>query len=146
MSRENEMQKELLKTGGGPAGAPRKTVDEVMRVEQRRLRLWGAATVALWVLGAASVFVSVLFYLTYLHPKLRVLLSHPAEPSLPDHYAILMPFISDWMLITSVVALALMVLAAVCTVLFVVKSRHATLRQIRVSLAEISEQIKTLPR
>jgi hypothetical protein len=52
--------------------------------------------------------------------------------------------VGDWATRWSLVCIIFLMLAAVCTVLLILLSRRATLRQVNASLVEISEQLKQL--
>ena len=116
-------------------------VPEIASRERRRVRRWAIATTALWVVAAAYFVVLLSLYLVFLHPVIHEFLTNPyaRDGELSVH---------AYALIAGLKALmfwpVLLALAAICTVLFTLASRRATLRQIQSSLTEISEQLTRL--
>jgi len=140
MSGPRDLGTELLKQNGGPpAGrSPAEAGAAAVRREHRRVGLWAALTLAAWGAVAAYGVISTYLFLVYIYPKLAQF-AQSEPPVRLDHEFI--GILAYAILVSNVIWPVLLLAAAGLTVLFVLKSRRATLRQIQVSLAEISEQI-----
>ena len=141
----------------------RQLTADVMRLDRGRVRLLAACSIFFWVLAAAG-----LLFLVFGLDRLVVFIRIrdfpgfiPATPNKTGAAPATSPAdaerIRDWQMLHGteplhhglwVVAGAIvsLLLAALFTVLLVFSSRRATLRQINVSLMEISEQLKQLRR
>jgi hypothetical protein len=105
------------------AGDPREPAMRIIERDRRRIWWQTAVTIALWV----AALVMVLWMLVAL--------------------ALLMPFeahLRDMITVGITCTIGVLALAAGSTVLLVLATRRATLRQINASLLEISEQLKQL--
>jgi len=143
MSGPRDLGTELLKQNGGPpAGrSPAEAGAAAVRREHRRVGLWAALTLAAWGAVAAYGVISTYLFLVYIYPKLAQF-AQSEPPVRLDHEFI--GILAYAILVSNVIWPVLLLAAAGLTVLFVLKSRRATLRQIQVSLAEISDQIRAM--
>lgn len=139
MAGEKNLADALVELNGADGARP--NLDEIASRERRRVRCWAIATTVLWVIATAYFLILLLAYMVFIHPVMHEILTNPdARPIADDAHA--------YALIGGLKALlfwpVLLALAAVCTTLFTLASRRATLRQIQSSLANISEQLKRL--
>jgi hypothetical protein len=135
---------------GASAGAPdpRQLAGKVLARERWRVRLLATLTVLLWLLAAAGVFFVLYVATWHLYPKQQQLMRDATLGKLPVEKVVERQAVHFRMIeiCTQVVAAAFvaLTLAALGTVLLVLASRRATLRQINAQLAEISEQLKQM--
>jgi hypothetical protein len=115
-----------------------------MQRERSRVRRWSILAVLMWLLAAAGILLFHFGFLILFLPKINFLLTKATEaqrqkewPEVVYYYGTLTPPV----VVISVIAL---LLAALSTLRLVFASRQATLRQINLSLAQISEQIKMM--
>ncbi|MHC4217809.1 MAG: hypothetical protein ACYSU7_05060 [Planctomycetota bacterium] len=115
--------------------------DSIVRRERWRVRLWAVATAGLWVVTAAYLLILVFTYLLLLHPAVNEFVTggDMNDRARQDFATALIDWF--WALMWWPVTL---VVAAAGTIWFTLASRRATLRQIQASLAEISEQLRTM--
>jgi cell division protein FtsL len=145
---ENDIGKGLLNLN---TDAPRSAADErqlarkVLQRDRRRVWLLAAMAVLLWLVAAASVFFVVYVAIFHLYPKQHQLMRDYALGDLPVQQMIEIQSLHfrTVEICTLVVSAAFVAatLAAVCTVLLVLVSRQATMRQINAGLAEIFEEL-----
>jgi hypothetical protein len=142
--RERELRDGLLRhMGEGPEdrskGAAR-VAGEAIRRAKRRVRWLAGVTIFIWTAAAAAIFSAVLFFVTYLSPKLAAIAGEkdPPREVVSEVYRILAYFA----VYTAGIIAGLLVLAAIATVAFILVSRQATLRQIGASLAELVEELR----
>jgi signal transduction histidine kinase len=140
MPDDKKLRNELLRQNGG-ATLP---VDQIVRRERRRVRLWAVATAALWIVAVVYLFGLVWVYAVLIHPVINEFFT--GEYTNPDAAAAMKPrmMVVAKLLLASLYWPALLFLAAACTLFFTLASRRATLRQIQASLAEISAQLQAL--
>lgn len=148
---DREIGKALLNLDTGmSAGAPdpRQLAGKVLQQERRRIRLLTGLTILLWLVAAAGVFWVTYVATWHIYPKQHKLMRDATLSNLPveEIVAIQALHFQALEVCTRVVAAAFvaLTLAALCTVLLVLVSRRATLRQINAQLAEISEQLRQL--
>lgn len=142
MTTDSKLGDELLKQNGEATASPTSaSVERVMRRERWRVRRWAIATAALWIITAAYLLGMLLVYAVFLHPRV-----HEHFTSAPDLAERGEPGMMGMLVLlkASLWWPALLFAAAVCTTLFTLASRRATLRQIQASLAEISAQLHEL--
>jgi Na+/proline symporter len=146
---EQDIGKALLNLDSGvPARDPdtRQLARTVIARDQRRVRLLTGLTILLWLLAAAGVFFVVYVALWHLYPKEHKLVQEVALGNLTAEQIVALQTLHfQAMRICTLViaaAFAAITLAALCTVLLILVSRRATLRQINANLAEVSEQLK----
>jgi len=148
MTSDRDVGEELLRRAAGakPPPDPVTTVEAVSRRQRRRVRLWAALTVALWILAAGYSAANVLVYLIFFYPKLASLIQDPSADGRGTAAREFLHIQAYYLLYSNVLWPVLLVAAAGMTVLFVLKSRQATMRQIQASLDDISRRIEAPPR
>jgi hypothetical protein len=135
---------------GASAGAPdpRQLAGKVLARERWRVRLLATLVVLLWLLAAAGVFFVIYVASWHLYPKQQKLMRDATLGKLPVEEIVEIQALHFRVveLCTQVTAAAFvaLTLAALGTVLLVLASRRATLRQINAHLAEISAQLKQM--
>lgn len=138
-----------------PTKAPQRggdAADEAASVIKRmnvRSTILGWISMVLWLLVAGGVVAYTWFFVTYVNPRLIHLAEHSNDLSekgeqIRNDFFYILPTIAEITAISAYAWAGLVVLAAACTLLYVMASRRATLRQIHAGLAEISEQLKVL--
>jgi hypothetical protein len=146
---EKELGRALLHLDAGLAGLL--DVKEMTRrvLERDRRRVWWltALTVALWLVALGMVLgVFVAFGLLF--PKQAKLVQDieqgKIDPALRDRMHLKNQVVGNMINLLMAGSVGVLGLAALGTVLLVVASRRATLRQVSASLLEISEQLKRL--
>lgn len=125
----------------------RRLARKIIESDGRRIRVLAGLTIALWAIAAAGISLA-LFALLALRPEPEnpALDAQQGRTTLAEHRA---RERSRWMAIekmTAVVAIsvATLALAALGTVLLVLASRGATIRQVNATLLQISEELKLL--
>jgi hypothetical protein len=110
--------------------------------DRRRVRALAGVATFFWIAATAGIVWLAAMYFVMVEPRLKAYAAGRAQVA------------ADWqdwaragdMAARSLlVCLAAMLLAAISTVVLILLSRHATLRQINASLIELSEQIKREP-
>ena len=141
---EKELGKALLNLDAAKAPVapdPRQLTQRILERDRGRIRLLAGLVVLFWTLATAGIVWLICLYLLYVDPRLRAYGAGRAQ--LANDW-------NDWALVGDLAAKSILaclvacLLAAVCTVLLILHSRRATLRQINASLLEISEQLKQL--
>jgi hypothetical protein len=134
-----------------PPGAPRRLSSRMMARDRWRVGLLTGATTLLWSGGIAGVLYMVFCFN-------RFIIATPiATPGATDELDFRSsPFGSNWVFHTKMelhhsleacmAAVPALLLAGLSTVWLVFSSRRATLNQINMSLAEISEQLRQMRR
>lgn len=138
---------------------------KVLRRDRRRVRILTWATLGLFLLTAVGICSVVYFYRIKIVPQMikceedvSTLVQQldqeapqPSKSALPDMTARITASLGSTFFIIHVITLwtlvalfAVMLAAAVCTVLLIRASRGATLRQIQASLLALSEQFDAL--
>jgi hypothetical protein len=145
----------------------REIAKEVLRRDRRRVRILTGLTIGFFLLTVIGICLSLYWYYMKIVPAMykhqrdlialeQQLAKQEPDPSKPDLLAMtaritvgqgfaifLIHVINLW----GISALfALMLAAAFCTVLLIMATRRATLRQIQASLLVLSEQFDTLQR
>jgi hypothetical protein len=141
---EKELGKALLNVDLDPAPAvpdPRQLTRKILEGDQRRVRLLADLAILFWILTTAGIVCFRPFYVLVVAPRLQAYQAGRAQLKNDwDDWAIAGDWPSYWIL-ACVIAL---LLAALSTVLLIITSRRATLRQINASLVVISEQLRQL--
>ena len=120
---------------------PSQRTDKILRRDRRSLRLLAGLAILFWIIATSGLVSLIGYYLLYVTPRLRAYGAGRAQ--LQNDW-------NDWAFAVDLAAgsivacIVALLLAAICTTLLIVLSRRATLRQINVSLAEISQQLKQL--
>ncbi len=148
MGNGNDLGRQLLEQnaeGTPPAGRDERLPKRVRHAKQTAWFL-AALTVALWAAVALGAACYCWCFMTYIFPLLKLLAT-----ASPDTQAALSDVVWNELQLTGEATLVgtylwavLVVMAAVCTVLFILASRRATLRQIHGSLAELSDQLRAI--
>ncbi len=131
---------------GGDAADVAASVIKRMNV---RSTILGWISMVLWLLVAGGVAAYTWFFVTYVNPSLihvavlRHDLSEKGE-QVRNNFVYMLPKIAEITAMSAYAWAGLVVLAAACTLLYIMASRRATLHQIHAGLAEISEQLKVL--
>jgi len=141
---EKELGRALLNLGMAPPSttpSPQVLTRRILDRDRRRIRwLTGLATL-FWVLTAGAIICLWPFYVMVVAPRLRAYQAGRAQ--LADDWSD-WARVGDWAAFYALVCIACLLLAALCTLLLILVSRRATLRQINANLVEISEQLKLL--
>jgi heme exporter protein D len=141
---EKELGRALLNVDVAPPPAapdPRQLTLKILERDRRRIRRLAVLATLFWVLTTAGVVCLLPFYVMVVAPRLRAYQLGRAH--LEQDW-------NDWMMVGNWAAcwilacIVSLLVAAVCTVLLILVSRRATLRQINANLVEISEQLKQL--
>jgi hypothetical protein len=126
-----------------PPAAPgaRELTRQVLERDRRRIRLLAGLATLFWALTAAGVVCLCPFYVIVVAPRLRAYQAGRAQLANDwNDWAT----VGTWAAYGALAWVTALLAAALCTVLLVLFSRRATLRQINASLVEISEQLKGL--
>jgi len=141
---EKELGKALLNLDRASAPAPsdpRLLTQKILDRDRRRVRLLASLAMLFWVLTTVGVVCLCPFYLIMVAPRLRAYQAGRARLENDwDAWA----RVGDWAAYWTLGCILSLLLAALCTVLLILLSRRATLRQINASLMDISEQLKHL--
>jgi hypothetical protein len=148
---DDEIGKALLNLNAeASAGAPdpRRLAGNVLARGRWRVRLLATMAVLLWLLAAAGVFFVIWVATWHLYPKQQKLMRDATLGKLPverivEIQALHFRAVELCTQVTAASFVAL-TLAALGTVLLVLESRRATLRQINAQLAEISARLKEM--
>ena len=133
------------------AGAtdPREATMKILNQDRRRVWWWSAITIAFWI-GALLMVLWMLVAMALLMP-FEAHLRNPDEvarvgmtPEMLKEAELKAHIVSRMITVGITASVGVLALAAGSTVLLVLASRRATLRQINASLLEISEQLKGL--
>ena len=121
----------------------------VIRRMNLRSTILGWISMILWLLVAGGVVAYTWFFVTYVNPTLIHAAAHSNDFSekgeqIRSDFLYRLPRIAEITVISAYAWAGLVVLAAACTLLYVMASRNATLHQIHAGLVEISEQLKVL--
>jgi ABC-type Fe3+ transport system permease subunit len=144
---ERELGEALMKLDATQlSGTPeaRQLTWKVLERDRHRVRLLSGLSIAVWVL-AVAVIVLVLVGSGFIFP-FEALVQHDQEigrisASQRDQ---LQREVRVALHLGALSSVAVLTVAALCTILLVFASRRATLRQVNASLVEISEQLKQL--
>jgi hypothetical protein len=141
---EKELGKALLNLDVAPPPAapdPRQLTRQILERDRRRIRRLAALATLLWILTAAGIVCLCPFYVMNVAPRLRAY--QAGRRQLADDWDA-WATVGEWAAYWILACIISLLLAALCTVLLILLSRRATLRQINASLLEISEQLKQL--
>jgi hypothetical protein len=146
---EKDLGESLLKldaTGLSDVPDARQQTWAILDRDRRRVRFLTGLTLTVWLLASALI-ASVLLNFYHLFPyvaKLRMEIERGALTATQrDHVMDGMLFAFQKLTLVLAVSVAGLGLAALCSVLLILASRQATLRQINASLIEISAQMKS---
>jgi hypothetical protein len=141
---EKELGKALLNVAMTPtptAPDPRQLTQKILDRDRKRIRLLAGLATLFWILTTAGIVYLCVFYAMIVAPRLRAYQAGGAQLENDwNDWAMA----GDWAAYWIAACVIALLLAATCTVLLILFSRRATLRQINASLVEISEQLKQL--
>jgi hypothetical protein len=143
---EKELGRALLNLNMAPSPAtldPRELTQIILRRDRSRIRLLTGLAIFFWFLTAAGVICLCPFYIMIVAPRLR---AYQAGRALLENDWSDWARVGDWVAYWLLGWIISLLLAAVCTMLLIMLSRRATLRQINASLMEISDKLKQLGR
>ena len=146
------MNENEIGTGLARLGALRGADDErhlarkVLQRDRRRVGLLTGLAILFWAIAAAGVFFVVYVAIFHLYPKQQQLMRDHAAGNLPaerliEIQALHFRTVEICTLVVSAAFIAA-TLAAICTLLLILVSRRATLKQIDANLIEIFEQLQ----
>jgi hypothetical protein len=140
---EKELGKALLNLDVAPPAepGPREWTRKILERDRRRVRLLAGLATLFWALTTAGVVCLCPFYVLMVAPRLRAYQAGRAQ--LADDWEA-WALVGEWAAYGSLGCILSLLMAALCTVLLILLSRRATLRQINASLGEISGQLKQL--
>ncbi len=141
---EKELGKALLHVDLAPPPAvpdTRQLTQTILEHDRRRIRLWASLATIFWILTTAGIVCLCPFYVMMVAPRLRAYQAGRAQLANDwNAWAIA----GDWTAYWILACILTLLLAAVSTLLLILASRRATLRQINASLLVISEQLRQL--
>ncbi len=126
-----------------PSKATADQIGRIMDADRRRVRRWMWIAVLLWIVAAIGAFaIFIIGGLTF--PFIAKLVAESGEGSLdsPDTPFLALAKLMAVSMVIGTASFVSLVTAGLSTVLLLVCSRRATLRQINSNLLEISEQLK----
>jgi hypothetical protein len=138
---EKELGKALLNLDSARAPEPRQLTQRILDRDRRRIRSLVVLATLFWLVTAAGIVSLCPFYVIMVAPRLRAYQAGRAQLANDwNDWAT----VGDWAVYWILACIITLMLAALCTVLLILLSRWATLRQINASLLAISEQLKQL--
>jgi hypothetical protein len=138
---DKELGKALLALDTSPKPSeldPRQMANNIIARDRRRVRVLAGVAIVFWVIATAGIVWLALMYFFMVEPRLNAYAAGRAqlETDWKDWARA-----GDMAARSLLVCLASLLLAAVSTVVLILLSRHATLRQINASLSELSDQL-----
>jgi hypothetical protein len=125
---------------------PAAQIDRIIESDRRRVKWWTRVAIALWILAAiGAVLIFILGGLTF--PMIAKLLAEQHQGTLenPDTPFLVLAKLIAMCLVFGTASFVVLVFAGLATVLLLLRSRSATLRQINANLLQISQQLKRAP-
>ncbi len=119
----------------------------VLERDRLRVRLLSGLTIAVWLLAGVLILAALVSY-GFTFPKqaklLQTLNAGTMTPAQRDELQVqvLMAFMGGTLFVGF--SVAMMTLAALCTVILILASRRATLRHVNAGLSQIAEHLKQL--
>jgi hypothetical protein len=146
---DHELANSLLQAGAaeGPAAqAGRHLAAQVLDRDRRRIRLLGAATLLLWLLGAAGIAFVLYELSVYVPQYLDFRYEKAGARSLEKRQSFQEGYFAGFQvgMVVVTASVAVLALASLGTFLLVLATRRATLRQINASLVLISQRLERL--
>ena len=141
---EKQIGKALLNLESSSLGAtraPSEIAQQIIKRDRLRLRLLAGVSIFFWVLTVAGVIWLIVFYFMFVVPRLDAYAAGRLQLDNDWHEWIRAFDAGAEILLMCIITF---LLAALGTVMLVLTSRHATLRQINADLANISEQLRRL--
>jgi hypothetical protein len=138
---EKEFGKALLNLDTTPKPSdidPRQMARNIVQRDRRRIRLLAGIAAAFWIAATGGVVWLATLYFVMVEPRLNAYAAGRAqlETDWKDWARA-----GDMAARSLLVCLAALLLAAISTVVLILLSRHATLRQINASLSELTELV-----
>lgn len=134
----------LLKLDLSPQDdAPAVQVERILNADRRRVTRWTRISIALWIVAALGALI--IFTMGGLaFPLIAKLIATRGEGTLenPDTPFLVLAKLTAMCLVFGSASFVILVCAGLATVLLLVRSRSATLRQINANLLLISDQLK----
>jgi hypothetical protein len=124
---------------------PRKSAEPILKRDRRRVWWLTAASIGLW--GFATVLVLIVMVVLGLLLPMKAELRHHANRHTAEEQAQMERTVDEgmsMMLVLTAFSGVISCSAILCTLLLILSSRRATLRQVNASLLEISEQLRRL--
>jgi hypothetical protein len=149
---EKDLSKALLHldaTDLASVSDPLKLTRNVLERDRRRVRRLTVLTVGLWLLAAGLILLDLInFGLIFPAQEHRWRQVQAGDVGDVERDAIQHQLLEAFEIATVLIgfSVAIMAVAALCSVLLILASRRATLRQVNASLLELSEQLKRLHR
>jgi hypothetical protein len=137
----------LLKLDLSPqTDAPTAQIERIIEADRRHVKRWTRISIALWILAAAgAIAIFVIGGCTF--PVIANLVADKGDGTLENPHTPLFVLakLTAMCLIFGTASFIVLVCAGLATVLLLLRSRSATLRQINANLLQISEQLKRAP-
>ena len=144
---DKDVGDELLKLDLSPkADAPANQIERIIDADRRYLKRWTRISIALWIVAAlGAIMIFVMGGMAF--PMIAKLLIEKGESTLqnPDSPVAVLAKLTAMCVVFGSASFLVLVFAGLATVLLLVRSRSATLRQINANLLLISEQLKRVP-
>lgn len=143
---EKDLRKALLGLDAAAiASAPnaREITQKVLKRDRRRVRLLAALTIFLWVTAALGIVLVLGAHLVF-HPAMLESLRTSDKPADREQFEHVRLMMVDKTTAVVAISIAVLALAALSTVFLVFAAHAATIRQVNVTLVDISEQLKRL--
>ena len=141
---DKDVGEELLKLDLSPkADAPANQIERILDADRRYLKRWTRISIALWIFAAlGAVVIFVMGGMAF--PMIAKLLAEKGEGTLDNPVTPLtvLAKLNAMCMVLGTGSFVVLVCAGLATVLLLVRSRRATLRQINSNLLLISEQLK----
>jgi len=124
---------------------PRKFAEPILKRDRRRVWWLTATSIGLW--GFATILVLIVMVVLGLLMPMKAELKHHPDRLTAEQQAHMEQTVDEgmsMMLVLTAFSGVISCLATLCTLLLILSSRQATLRQVNASLLEISEQLRRL--
>ena len=131
--------------GAAPVSDTRRQVQNVLRRDRRRVRVLTGLAVALWLAAAGGIGSLVYVGYAMVFPKLKSAAFQPERVPRAEAQALHTYVVGVGATLLGV-SVCILALATLFTLLLVLASRRATLRQVNAGLLEVTEQLKQLRR
>lgn len=141
---DKQIGEELLRLdkGQAPTGDDLQAMTQkLLRRDRRRVAFWAALSVFLWVIASSGFFLLGYVFFTAIVPKLD---GYARQSPAGAKYLRLWTSIGLGAVTVILGSVAASLLAAISTVVLIVTSRRATLRQINASLQIIAREVQQL--
>jgi hypothetical protein len=142
---ESELGRHLLNFGasGDPRPDPHDLTHKVLQRDRSRVKFLAWATALLWILAAGGMLSVIYLFFEYLVPRLHWIAREPERFQQAQDREVWV-VIGEWVGLVLGGSFVALLVAALATVLLVLATRRATLRQINANLSAIAEQLRQL--